>query len=102
MYESGNSERLLNAFYRLMVQTRRRHRLPPQPIQWFRNVAACMGDRLQIRVAFKDGNAIASILTLQHKDVVVYKYGCSDTASRISGVPRFSFGKQSLRQKRRG
>ncbi|MCC7343149.1 MAG: GNAT family N-acetyltransferase [Bryobacterales bacterium] len=78
--ESGRSERLLNAFYRLMVQTRRRHQLPPQPIQWFRNLLACLGDHLQVRVAFKDGNAIASILTVQHKDVLVYKYGCSDVA----------------------
>ncbi len=91
--ESGNSERLLNAFYRLMVQTRRRHQLPPQPILWFRNLAACMGDRLQIRVAFKDGNEIASILTVQHKDVVVYKYGCSDTAFQNLGGTPFLFWK---------
>jgi lipid II:glycine glycyltransferase (peptidoglycan interpeptide bridge formation enzyme) len=88
VYESGNSERLLNAFYRLMVQTRRRHHLPPQPIQWFRNLVACIGDRLQIRVAFKDWNAIASILTIQHKQAVVYKYGCSDTAfQNLGGTP---------------
>jgi hypothetical protein len=98
-YESGNSERLLNSFYRLMVQTRRRHQLPPQPIQWFRNVAACMGDRLQIRVAFKDGKEIASILTLQHKDVVVYKYGCSDTASQNLGGTPFLFWKTIVEAK---
>jgi lipid II:glycine glycyltransferase (peptidoglycan interpeptide bridge formation enzyme) len=80
VYESGYTDHLLNAFYRLMVQTRRRHQLPPQPIQWFRNLAACMGDRLQIRVAFKDGKEIAGVLTLQYKGVVVYKYGCSDAA----------------------
>lgn len=88
VYECGNSEPLLNAFYRLMIKTRRRHQLPPQPIQWFRNLAACMRERLQIRVAFKDGEGIASILTLQHKDVVVYKYGCSDkTFSNLGGTP---------------
>jgi hypothetical protein len=88
VYEQGNSERLLNAFYRLMVQTRRRHQLPPQPIQWFRNLAACMGDRLQIRVAFKDGEAIASIVILQHKDVAVYKYAASDSRfHNLGGTP---------------
>jgi hypothetical protein len=88
VYECGNSESLLNAFYRLMIKTRRRHQLPPQPIQWFRNLAACMRERLQIRVAFKDGEEISSILTLQHKDVVVYKYGCSDKAfSNLGGTP---------------
>lgn len=91
--ESGNSEHLLQAFYRLMIHTRRRHQLPPQPIQWFRNLAACMGERLQIWVAFKDGNAIASILTLRHGNVVVYKYGCSDTASQNLGGTPFLFWK---------
>lgn len=85
VYESGNSERLLNVFYRLMVQTRRKHQLPPQPIQWFRNLAECMGDGLKIRVAMKGGKEIASIVTLQHKDVVVYKYGCSDAAFQNLG-----------------
>ena len=102
VYESGNSERLLHAFYRLMVQTRRRHQLPPQPLQWFRNVAACMGDRLQIRVAFKDGKEIASILTLQHKDVVVYKYGCSDTAFQNLGGTQFLFWKTIVEAKAAG
>ncbi|MGB2677973.1 MAG: GNAT family N-acetyltransferase [Candidatus Acidiferrum sp.] len=88
VYEYGNSEPLLNAFYRLMIKTRRRHQLPPPPIQWFRNLAACMRERLQIRVAFKDGEETASILTLQHKDVVVYKYSCSDkTFSNLGGTP---------------
>jgi len=102
VYETGNSERLLNAFYHLMVQTRRRHRLPPQPIEWFRNVAACMGDRLQIRVAFKDGKAIASILTLRHKDVVVYKYGCSDTAFQSLGGTQLLFWKTIVEAKALG
>jgi Acetyltransferase (GNAT) domain len=102
VYESGNSERLLNVFYRLMVQTRRRHQLPPQPIQWFRNLAACMGDRLQIRVAFKDGNGIASILTMQHKDVVVYKYGCSETAFQNLGGTPFLFWKAIIEAKAAG
>jgi hypothetical protein len=86
--ESGNSERLLSLFYRLMIKTRRRHQLPPQPIQWFRNLAASMGDRLQIRVAFKNGAEIASILTLRHRNTVVYKYGCSDNAfNNLGGTP---------------
>lgn len=102
VYESGNSERLLNTFYRLMIQTRRKHQLPPQPIQWFRNLAACIGDRLQIRVAFKDGNGIASILTVQHKDVVVYKYGCSDTALQNLGGTPFLFWKTIVEAKAAG
>jgi hypothetical protein len=89
VYESGSSERLLKAFYRLMIKTRRRHQVPPQPIEWFRNLAACMGDGLRIRVALKDGCEIASILTLQHKDTIVYKYGCSDTTFQSLGGTAF-------------
>lgn len=87
-YQSGNSPYLLDAFYRLMVQTRRKHQLPPQPMHWFRNLAECMGDRLSVRVAFKDGKEIASILTLQHRNVLVYKYGASDPAlQNLGGTP---------------
>ena len=32
-----------------------------------------------MRVAMKDGNAVAAMLTLRHKDTMVYKYGCSDS-----------------------
>ena len=39
---------------------------------------ACMGDKAKIRVASKDGRPVASIVTLRHKQVLVYKYGCSD------------------------
>jgi lipid II:glycine glycyltransferase (peptidoglycan interpeptide bridge formation enzyme) len=77
-YEEGRSESLLKKFYHLMVLTRRRHRLPPPPLAWFRNLIACMGDELKIRVASKDSRPVASILTLSSKTMLVYKYGCSD------------------------
>ena len=76
--EEGGSEPLLDKFYQLLLKTRRKHGLPAQPIDWFRNLMACMGDRAKIRVASKNGRPIASILTLRHKQVLVYKYGCSD------------------------
>jgi Acetyltransferase (GNAT) domain len=77
-YEQGHSEVLLVKFYHLLMMTRRRHQLPPQPVTWFRNLIACLGDRLTIRVASKNGKPIASIITLSYKRCVVYKYGCSD------------------------
>ena len=77
-YEQGNSERLLGQFYKLVVATRRRKYLPPQPIQWFRSLIASLGANLAIRVASKNGMPIASILTLNHKKTVTYKYGASD------------------------
>ena len=76
--ESGRSDQLQDEFYRLLLVTRKRHRLPPQPRSWFRNLMECMGDQALIRVARRNGTAIASILTLRHASTVVYKYGCSD------------------------
>ena len=78
-YEEGRSGDLLQKFYRLLLVTRRRHKLPPQPLLWFRNLIACLGENLKIRVASsKDGTPVASIVTLSCKKVVTYKYGCSD------------------------
>jgi hypothetical protein len=78
-YEEGRSDALLRKFYGLLLLTRRRHGLPPQPLVWFRNVVACLGDRILIRVASKHGQPVASIITIRHKEVLVYKYGCSDS-----------------------
>lgn len=78
IYEEGRSEVLAKKFYRLLLMTRRRHRLPPQPLDWFRNLVSCLGEMLKIRVVSKDGLPIASILTLRYKHALVYKYGCSD------------------------
>jgi hypothetical protein len=76
--EEGREDSLLSKFYHLLLITRRKHGLAPQPARWFKNLIACLGDRVKIRVASKDGRPIASILTLRHKRVLVYKYGCSD------------------------
>jgi hypothetical protein len=86
-YEEGTSEDLLQKFYRLLVMTRRRHFLPPQPLNWFRGLIAAFGEDLKIRVASNDGVAVASILTLSHKKSMVYKYGCSNTEfNRLGGT----------------
>lgn len=77
-YQEGRSKTLLDMFYRLLLLTRRRHQIPPQPRRWFENLIECCGDSLKIRVAFKGTRPVASILTITHKKTLVYKYGCSD------------------------
>lgn len=77
-YEEGTTEALLNDFYRLVELTRRRHRLPPQPKKWFQNLVSTFGDAIKIRVARKDGEALAAMLTLRYKNTLIYKYGGSD------------------------
>jgi hypothetical protein len=73
----GRSEDLLKEFYALFVVTRGRHRLPPTPYAWFRNLIQCQGKALEIRLAYKDETPISAILTIQCNDTVYYKYGCS-------------------------
>jgi lipid II:glycine glycyltransferase (peptidoglycan interpeptide bridge formation enzyme) len=77
-YEAGNSEALLQKFFKLFVVARRRQYLPPQPLGWFRGLVAAFGDDLKIRVVSKSELPVASIITLSHKRSVIYKYGCSD------------------------
>ena len=90
-YEAGTSEELLSAFYTLLRLTRRRHGLPPQPLAWFRNLVASIGDRLTIHLASKDGRPVAGILTLSFKKTMVYKYGGSDAAYHPMGGMPFLF-----------
>jgi len=106
----GRSYDLLHDFYALYVATRRRHHLPPVPCVWFRNLVRFLGKALEIRVAYTDKTPVAAILTLRFKDVVYYKYGCSDlrfkqfgatplllwhaiTAAKASGANEFDMGR---------
>jgi hypothetical protein len=86
--ECGNSDELLSDFYRLFVITRRRHRLPPIPRIWFRNLIQEQNGAVEIRVAYTNGKPIAAILTLRFGSVVYYKYGCSNhTFNRLGAIP---------------
>ncbi len=88
-YEEGTSEELLQKFYVLVVQTRRRQGIPPQPISWFRNLIALSRERLKLRLVSHEGQPAAGILTIRYKSIMTYKYGCSD--------PRFHrFGSMQL------
>jgi len=85
--EEGRSEGLLERFYRLLVMTRRKHLLLPPPFAWLRNLVACVGDNLKIRLASADGRPVAGILTLTHNLTLTYKYGCSDARyHRLGGT----------------
>jgi lipid II:glycine glycyltransferase (peptidoglycan interpeptide bridge formation enzyme) len=86
--EEGTSESQLAKFYHLLRLTRRRHGVPPQPLAWFRNLIDCLGEKVTIHIASKDGQPISSILTLSFKKTIVYKYGCSDAQyHNLGGMP---------------
>jgi lipid II:glycine glycyltransferase (peptidoglycan interpeptide bridge formation enzyme) len=109
----GRTTDLLEMFYGLMLMTRRRHQLPPQPFSWFESLAHSLGEKLVVRVALKNDQPVASILTLAHNKTVVYKYGCSDAQyhnmggmpflfwgaiqdAKASGAEEFDFGRSEL------
>lgn len=114
-YEEGSTDSLLDKFYMLFAITRRRHRLPPQPRRWFENLIGCFGNALKIRIALNDRRPVAGMLTLRHKDTLVYKYGCSDVRfnnlggvhllfwtsireAKAAGLKRFDFGRADAGQ----
>src|SRR5271157_5159588 len=101
-YEAGRTEAIVAKFYRMLLLTRRRHQLPPQPIAWFRNLVACLGDKLTVRVVSKDGQPIAGILTLSYKNCLVYKYGGSDARFHNLGGMPLLFWKAIQEGKERG
>jgi hypothetical protein len=101
-YETGTSEAHLRNFYSLLLLTRRRHRVPPQPVEWFRNLLECMGDRLMICLASKDDRPVAGIVLLRHRDTLVYKYGASDAHFHSLGGMPFLFWNAILEAKATG
>ena len=102
VYQSGRSEPLLSKFYDLQLRTRRRHRLPPQPLRWFRNLVGAMGENLTIRMVSKNDCPVAAMLTLSHKATVTYKYGCSDERFHSLGGTAFLFWKIIEESKNQG
>ncbi|MGH9517133.1 MAG: GNAT family N-acetyltransferase [Terriglobales bacterium] len=76
--EMGSSEKLLSKFYQLLVRTRFRHKVPPQPRKWFSNLLNGFGNQLTVWIASKQQTPVASILTIRFKSSLVYKYGGTD------------------------
>jgi CelD/BcsL family acetyltransferase involved in cellulose biosynthesis len=91
VYQEGRSIDLLDIFFRLYVSTRKRLGVPPQPRTWFTNLVACVGEALQIRVAFRERRPIAAILLLTHRNTVTYKYGGSDIRYNNLGATQSLF-----------
>lgn len=101
-YESGRTEPLLHTFYQLLMRTRRRQLLPPQPLKWFRNLVKSMGENLTIRMVSKDHCPVAAMLTLSHKTTLTFKYGCSDERFQNLGGTPFLFWKAIQEAKDQG
>lgn len=90
-YEEGRNESLVRSFYDLIVLSRLRRHLPPQPFEWFLNLVSCMRQDVCIRVAFKRDRPIAGILTMNHGKSMYYKYGGSDAQFNNLGATPMLF-----------
>ena len=102
VYESGRSEELLQKFRHLLLITRRRHKLPPQPAAWFQNIVDCLGDIATIHMVSKDAKPVASIVTLAYGKTLIYKYGCSDGQFNNMGGTPYLFWKAIQQAKEAG
>lgn len=77
---SSTSEADMRRFYELMVLTRRKHGLLPQPWRFFQNIHAQFmkpGDG-RLLLAEHGGKVIAGDLLLRRGDQLVYKFNASD------------------------
>jgi CelD/BcsL family acetyltransferase involved in cellulose biosynthesis len=109
-YEAGRSQSLLDKLCGLLRLTRRRHGIPLQPLEWFRNLVDGLGEDACIRIASRHDQPVAGILTLRHATRMVYKYGGSDPQwhnlggmalllwnaiqeAKRTGVEEFDFGR---------
>lgn len=91
IYRRGTTPDMLDAFYRLLLKTRRRQSLLPQPRKWFENLLRFMGPEAEIRLAIKNTTPVGALFTLRHGDSVIYKYGCSDERFHPMGAMPFLF-----------
>lgn len=97
-----SSQLRLRDFYELMVRTRARHCLPPQPYKWFKNVLECMGNDAELGVLYVEKTPVAAVLVLHFKDVTYFKYGCSDARYHGLGTMPYLLWQAVVKAKLRG
>jgi hypothetical protein len=95
----GNSQKLLREFYWLLVRTRARQNLPPQPYAWFKNLVDRTGDAMDLRLAYMGNVPVAAVMVLHFKDTSYYKYGCSDERFHKLGAMPFLLWRALLNAK---
>ena len=91
-------------FYHLQVKTRKRHGLPPQPLDYFIHMWNYLKHHkfMKILMAVHDSHAVASILLLQYKDMIIYQNGASDKKFLSLKPNHFLLGKAIEMSKREG
>jgi hypothetical protein len=80
----GTSGELVETYYALHCQGRRRHGLPPQPLRFFRNIQRhVLGAKEGVVVIARlQGKPLAGAMFFFHGDQALYKFGASDYAAQ--------------------
>ncbi|MBC8181589.1 peptidoglycan bridge formation glycyltransferase FemA/FemB family protein [candidate division KSB1 bacterium] len=75
-----NSSDAMDNFYALNCITRKKHGLPPQPKQFFKNIYENIikNNYGNILIAKKDNRCLAAAIFFHFSKTVIYKYGASD------------------------
>jgi lipid II:glycine glycyltransferase (peptidoglycan interpeptide bridge formation enzyme) len=69
----------LKCFYKLVLKTRKRLGVPPQPFAFFKNLWETIPQKnLDLLIADIDHKPIGAMIFLRFKDTCIYKYGASD------------------------
>jgi len=74
--ETGDSEAMMQRFYRLQLETRRRLGVPPQPWRFFAAVHEVFAARgaLEVWIAARDGRDLAAVVVLRERDALYAKW----------------------------
>jgi CelD/BcsL family acetyltransferase involved in cellulose biosynthesis len=101
-FEVGRDAETVSAYYRLHVMTRSTQGVPPQPFTWFRNLADCLGEMLDVHLLIRDGTPIAGLITILFRDQLMWKYSATDPERDRAGLGKSLMWKSICRAKERG
>jgi hypothetical protein len=98
----GRDDAFVRAYFRLHVMTRSTQGVPPQPYAWFRNIAGCLQDMLEVHLLLQDDRPIAGLVTILFRDQLMVKYSASDPVRDRQGMAKSLLWKSICRAKERG
>ena len=80
--EFAKTEEAIRIFYGLHCRTRRKHGLPPQPIEFFENIArhVLKAGRGFVAIARREKQPLAAAVFFHEGHSALYKFGASDIA----------------------
>jgi len=82
----GRDRTFVDAYFKLHVLTRSTQGVPPQPHAWFRNLAACLGEMLDIHLLLDGDVPIAGLVTILFRDKLMWKYSASHPVLDRAGM----------------